>query len=351
MSKVDLGFIEPCDTWLLANKYFPSKVGGKPAWLELKNLPNPADLSCTKCQDPLQFLCQVYASNDSVPHAFHRTIYVFICPKGECCVENSAQNLKAFRSQLGLVNKFYSEEPPNEDTKSEEIPSPVHLCRVCGCRGPSACSKCRKVFYCSTAHQRVDWKLRHKKECDSTTNETSKETLPNEFLFAEKELVIEAEEYEEPKCKETPAEAEAKQLKEYEDLVKSGKVGLANVPDAEIEQYAGGEEVKEDKIFNKFKERIKVSPDQVLRYDRGGSPLWMTAKNQNQSEDVPPCQVCNAPRSFEFQIMPQLLNDLNTAELDWGTIVVYSCSKDCDIGDKYVEEFVFKQDLTKDSED
>ena len=30
---VDLGFSEEQDSWLLTNRFFPSKIGGKVAWL------------------------------------------------------------------------------------------------------------------------------------------------------------------------------------------------------------------------------------------------------------------------------------------------------------------------------
>jgi hypothetical protein len=30
---VDLGFADEQDDWLLTNRYFPSKIGGFPAWL------------------------------------------------------------------------------------------------------------------------------------------------------------------------------------------------------------------------------------------------------------------------------------------------------------------------------
>lgn len=58
-SSVDLGFVEDCEPWLLTNKFFPSKVGGKPAFLELKNIPKPETLQCKNCKEPLIFLCQV----------------------------------------------------------------------------------------------------------------------------------------------------------------------------------------------------------------------------------------------------------------------------------------------------
>lgn len=58
-ANIDLGFVEECQAYLLTNRHFPSKVGGKPAWLELDNLPTVDELKCEKCKDPLIFLLQV----------------------------------------------------------------------------------------------------------------------------------------------------------------------------------------------------------------------------------------------------------------------------------------------------
>lgn len=112
---VDLGFVEDCESWRLESRFFPSKVGGKPAWLDLKNIPDAEQLACDYCKDPCVFLCQVYAPYEDNNDAFHRTIYVFICKNPECCTENSNGNVKVFRSQLKRTNEFYSEDPPIEE--------------------------------------------------------------------------------------------------------------------------------------------------------------------------------------------------------------------------------------------
>lgn len=57
--EIDLGFAEECEPWLLTNTYFPSKMGGRPAWLDLDDLPTPDEMKCVKCAKPLVFLCQV----------------------------------------------------------------------------------------------------------------------------------------------------------------------------------------------------------------------------------------------------------------------------------------------------
>jgi pre-rRNA-processing protein TSR4 len=43
----------------LARRYFPSKLGGRPAWLNPRDLPPTEHLTCDTCQTPLRFLLQV----------------------------------------------------------------------------------------------------------------------------------------------------------------------------------------------------------------------------------------------------------------------------------------------------
>lgn len=44
---------------------------------------------------------------------------------------------------------------------------------------------------------------------------------------------------------------------------------------------------------------MTTSP-QVIRYDRGGEPLWVSLENKPQ--DIPPCPACGEAREFEFQV-------------------------------------------------
>lgn len=53
-----------------------------------------------------------------------------------------------------------------------------------------------------------------------------------------------------------------------------------------------------------------------------------------------------------LQVMPQLLNSLcvdsTGASIDWGTLVVYTCSDSCNHDDQYCQEFIWKQDFSSD---
>ena len=134
---MDLGFAEECkESWRLRSQYFPSKLGGSPAWLALKQLPNFDDLKCTGCSKTCTFLLQLYApggdddcgsstaSSNTAPNSgdgscdeddeddsqtFHRTIFLFVCAKGTC----TNRSVKCFRSQLPRKNNFYDFDPPN----------------------------------------------------------------------------------------------------------------------------------------------------------------------------------------------------------------------------------------------
>lgn len=254
-------------------------------------------------------------------------------------------NIKVLRSQLKLQNAFYPDSPADETVECGEIEPPVKTCRVCGCRGPLVCGKCKKVGYCGQLHQKIDWKV-HKHQCGAMNE--SKSSLC-EILFSEFEVVIEEEEQDDKVKQESEKEAEKRRLKEYEEMVKSGQAGaMMEMSDADLDEFA---ETKEDKTFGKFKKVIDGYDTQVLRYNRHGSPLWISDHGILNSSVVPNCSICKARRTFEFQIMPQMLNELKNYELDWGVIAVYTCEKDCDVNNQYVQEFCYKQDIMKSDDD
>ncbi|XP_026936389.1 programmed cell death protein 2 isoform X2 [Orcinus orca] len=288
----ELGFVEAAPAWRLRSEQFPSKVGGRPAWLGAAGLPGPAGLACALCGRPLAFLLQLYAPLPGRADAFHRGLFLFCCRTPPCCA-----GLRVFRNQLPRRNDFYAYEPPSEDPPLEtgesvclQLESGAHLCRVCGCLGPKTCSRCHKAHYCSKEHQTLDWRLGHKQAC---TQEG-----------------------------ETPEE-------ELDSMAKH--------------------ESREDRIFQKFKTKISSEPEQILRYGRGIAPIWISGENIPQEKDIPDCP-CGAKRIFEFQVMPHLLNYLKADRLgrsvDWGVLAVFTCAESCGLGTGYTEEFVWKQDIT-----
>ncbi|KAL8999620.1 MAG: hypothetical protein Q9169_001580 [Polycauliona sp. 2 TL-2023] len=110
---------------------------------------------------------------------------------------------------------------------------------------------------------------------------------------------------------------------------------------------------KADKTFLRFAARLAQNPEQVLRYEWCGQPLlyckddevgkaFPSASTSGMSSSsgkvlpsrIPNCMNCGARRVFEFQLTPHAISELERDEeglegMEWGTIVVGSCEKDC----------------------
>nr|XP_014342328.1 PREDICTED: programmed cell death protein 2 isoform X2 [Latimeria chalumnae] len=276
-SGVELGFVEEAKPWRLQSSQFPSKVGGKPAWLSQQGLPGAAALQCESCGRPCALLLQVYAPLLGQADCFHRSLFVFAC-------------------------------------------------KTAACYSTSSDSRCFKGF--------------------------SDVAVPDhKFLFREYELVTEPEEL--PPLWETNTEEKREDLQKHVESVAGANNGVVfeSLDNDELEAMAK-HETKEDKVFKKFKKLTSLEPDQVLRYCRRGSPLWVSAENIPKETDIPNCS-CGAKRIFEFQVMPQLLNHLQVDSLeesiDWGTLAVYTCAESCRQDSTYMNEFLWKQDFSADS--
>ncbi|XP_071344214.1 programmed cell death protein 2 isoform X2 [Trachinotus anak] len=312
-AEVVLGFLEKAEPWRLRPPQFPSKVGGKPAWLSQKGLPSLPGLECGTCRLPMAFLLQVYAPVSGHDRSFHRTLFLFCCKTPGCYTHNDSRCMKVFRSQLPRRNEFYPYDPPPEDEPLNDteynqsvLPvSGVKLCWVCGCPGNKACSRCHTVTYCGKHHQTLHWKHTHKKECGSQEAST---VTTSPFLFPEFELVNEPEEEEEEGKEEDTKEAEGEE--EGDGALRGGDCpSLADtLAETELEEMAMCE-TEDNKVLQRFKKKIAPEPHQVVRYSRSGAPLWISSQHIPSDQDIPAC-TCGAKRTFEFQVMPQLLNSL-----------------------------------------
>ena len=95
----------------------------------------------------------------------------------------------------------------------------------------------------------------------------------------------------------------------------------------------------------RFLTRVAREPAQILRYCRGGRPLWISRRGLRTRQNIQPCPRCGGPRSFEFQIMPQLLHFLGVDRSGgcffffyFGTIVFYTCDASCHLSDDPLDD-------------
>ena len=77
----------------------------------------------------------------------------------------------------------------------------------------------------------------------------------------------------------------------------------------------------------RFQAVLRKEPNQGVRYEWGGSPLWASPQPPPQSSRVPPCPSCGAPRRFECQLMPALLFALHVDECAAATAAAASAAE------------------------
>ncbi|XP_042444835.1 programmed cell death protein 2-like [Zingiber officinale] len=357
---VTVGFLEkPKHPKFLLRHRFPSKTGGAPAWLDPLDLPTGKSSICDFCEEPLQFLLQIYAPISDKESTFHRMLYVFLCPSMICLLQNQYEqwkhreedprrSVKVFRCQLPRFNAFYSSEPPRRDGNDKPLIVGAALCSWCGTwKGEKVCSSCKRARYCSKKHQARHWKSGHKIQCHQIignleTNSSSvlREKPPDKVacrLWPEYEMVIEDE------C--------AFDLEGSEDIsCETSSLVPKHVTDDTYQFLLDKFEADDNKkSWASFQERISKCPSQVLRYSRDlmVNPLWPLSIGRPSLVNIPKCKYCNGSLCYEFQIMPQLLYYLgvknDSDSLDWGTIVIYTCLASCESNVRYKEEFTWVQ--------
>ncbi|KAI9207245.1 programmed cell death protein 2 [Polychytrium aggregatum] len=340
---ISLGFVEPVDPTdpLIPDLHsFPDKVGGLPLWLA--PIPMKSDSAkCGVCEKIMPLLLQMYTPEDNSVDAFHRVVYVFCCKNGSCHKTSWKKAIKVFRSQLPEDNPYY-------DLEARNVP----MCFVCGMDGTKRCAKCQVARYCSREHQLVHWNQGgHKQQCpriakgESIDNDQISADWLAKVVFPEYELVSEAE--PDPKTHRYEDDDKVKQLMDG-----------AAIEEADPDEVDEDSKVDVDKAFLKFQKRLMIEPEQVVRYNRNAEgevppPLWGSDMGKPTDAEVGLCLHCGGKREFEFQVMPQLLNYIEndhsaTDSLDWGTLLVFSCTQNCQPKDMtYIEEFVWRQDFTE----
>jgi pre-rRNA-processing protein TSR4 len=315
---------------------------------------------------PLTFIAQLYCPADDVsnnPAAFHRSLYVFVCTK--CCSDSSrlfeqkqvkerdvSECVRVLRCQLPKQNDFY---PLIGDVKSNDgwekhtsdywsaaiKDDNLKLCVVCGQKSKGKCPKQGKWF-CGPHHQKE-----YMRASNQFKKTYQKEVMPQKYLpsvYYESELVVE----DEPEQLST-----ADRKLNDSDTINSKSLfpskvltdADANLEQSDLNELTGSTSLAEastgvtDPMTLAFYARMNIGGeendvrDQCLRYSRWPStttndensvkkqskdddddeeegPLWLSSDNRPDLSFPPPCQHCGAVRSFEFQILPQMIHYL-----------------------------------------
>ncbi|KAF0695183.1 Aste57867_13990 [Aphanomyces stellatus] len=367
---------------------YTAKLGGVPAWFsEATSFPE-SQLVCPKCQSQLFLVAQVYA-----PVTSPRTLYIFGCNSSKC--GDSPNSWRVFRFQI--------DEAEVESVEPVAVAAPPPHAAAGGGWGADsdddddddgwgdASTSAWGAAVPTTSNDDVDLeellKVRDtamvttvKASASSTRVETKAATptptyhgpsFPSIYLNVDDEPAasgVQKYNHETQLLNAYLAEEEkenASEVARLRTMLKS-KTDVVAPSEGQGGEYAESYERTplREKLFLKFQKRIKRSPNQCLRYNYGGQPLWPSPPPKLV---VPNC-TCGEPRTFEMQLMPMTnyflkvenyvqnpidLTNMTVDEtttrptsrpavldggMDWQTVAIWSCPSSCPTSH---EEFVY----------
>lgn len=349
-----------------------NKVGGVPDWTTsaLRSLP---DLQCPLCTRNMLLVIQVYSPLEK-SEWYHRTIYIFCCINPSCW--NKQESWKVVRSQERSLQAEKTTLPSSsmasasfqwledqddwgdDDTQPDRL-SPQKACSA-NTQGLEASLGSLSVapvvtapaspplnkedtFDCEMEEAVEPVPLRSSQALEAMEVLKKKEREHREMLSslkqpnAFKSFYISVEEEREIPAGEASANAHARRLlQEYElgegNAFRVSSRGQGCVTYAQ-ELYEKA--YRNDVVFHRFHKRVQPYAHQLMRFCWEGEPLFICPPPP--SWEPKNCEACGARRCFELQAMPALipslkiegLHKLKDAPVEFGTVLVYSCSASC----------------------
>lgn len=376
--EVELGFLLPYPDGPALPEHFPSKVGGRPVWLRPNRLPQGEQLCCGQCGRHMRFLLQLYCPRPEHDHAYHRSLMVFCCG-GACLAHSNAW--RAFRCTLAWDTPYYTEAEDGsfqasgreglatEESRPSESSgfSPLPELLV------SVCLEGNWQGYLSSADAEMSAEA-------ARLLSQYEEVEGSEWATSGTQAAAGLE---------PPTRAQSARGAGARDRPSESSSATDDEDDGD-----DGDDMEDEGSFFAFQRRSSAWPEQALRYNRTPSaqPLWAGIKGRPPPGAPPPCERCGAQRTFEFQLMPQLLCSLEThatanaaprataasseadvaaadvadpapssldasplggdaSALDFGVVAVYTCSGECALPEAdaelsaYTSEYVWHQRL------
>jgi pre-rRNA-processing protein TSR4 len=354
-------------------------------WLDANNPPSAALARCKACKDLMVLLLQL---NAELPDRFpghERRVYIFACKKKSCRRQDGS--IRAIR---GVRVSAEAVKETKETTQPKEVPAPKPASSGLGealfgvkpgaASGPTTRSNpfmtsstpALNPFAPKTSTPAPVNPFAKPQPNPATPSpaplDLEKATTELPKTFAETlnlnnpqptPTPIPSEPWPETSAQPTPYPIRWLADAEYETLDPTPPPIAQATATMDIDSAeggssgGGGKEDKEvfessmDNTFQKFADRVGQNPEQCIRYEFCGQPL-LYAKGDAVSKmlhpgsegkvttarGMPRCGNCGAGRVFEVQLMPQAIEELESEEegmegMDWGTVIVGVCEKDC----------------------
>ncbi|KAJ7050557.1 programmed cell death protein 2 [Mycena amicta] len=373
-----------------------SRIGGHPAFLPA-NEPPFTSSACKVCSFPMELLVQMWCPFEDSP--MDRALYVWGCSSPTC--QNKDGSVRAWRGvrfndeyaaklDKKKASKVKPKPQPNPFSAGTSTSSPFGLgAQIFGNETPPA----------PAPQQEPDEDSSSDDELLTAIAATTLDDSPWRSAPSFNPIYLETDSEVVPPQPKSKLPSGVQVVDSLDDVAPNKDVSWMS------EAYENSLDV--DQVFDRFTKRVAYSWQQCVRYELEGTPLPYASDNVFNSlfplptspvapvtkaaftvtppvkrvydpTSIPACPVCNSKRVFECQLMPNLINVLRASDdakpkrmtdeerrkfveqelkrgggsrgMEWGSCLVFSCSKDCSLDanerearDAWREEFVLVQ--------
>lgn len=333
---------------------------------------------CEICKTQMKFISQLFAPLGD----WDRFFYVWACCEERCYEKNKSVEALQKRWKVYRLQMLY----PGDDEEEIKVTEVKEEKK----EDPKAFDESLQEWSLNNKTSDLDDELSQllSKNSDSTLEQIntiqtkkikSKKIKQSKGSLPSYELDIFEEPTEEDWIKENPKSQAAKIAKDFK--LNNGELpNISDFTDDSEEAYEDGavslhvgldptNKINIEKEFLNFQIVLEKCPDQCIRWQWKGLPLWCTSKylpgnlkenlqkfkglltkNEMINKSIPVCSKCKNPCAFEFQILPTIIYQLfekNVEGFDFSSVFIFTCSSSCSptkFDDVVLEEcFVYVQ--------
>ncbi|KAJ7090578.1 programmed cell death protein 2 [Mycena crocata] len=370
-----------------------SRIGGHPAFLPA-NEPPFSSSSCKICSKPMELLVQMWCPFEESP--MDRALYVWGCAVPECqAKDGSLRAWRGLRYNDAYAAKLEKKVAKRkEKVLLEKITPKANPFSAGGVPNTTAFGLGAQIFGDSAPSATAPVEAEGEDQTSDAESDSDEELLTALAATTLEESPWRSAPSYPPfylsTCSEyLPAQPKLKLPQNVQVVDPPDDSGKGGKDVSWIsEAYENSLDV--DQVFERFTKRVGFEGDQCVRYELEGTPLPYAsdtvlnslfplppapplpvtkavftvvppAKRSYNPDFIPPCPVCKSKRVFECQLMPNLINLLRSGEaeekgknltdeerrklveqelkrgaargMEWGTCMIFSCSKDCSLTD------------------
>ncbi|KAJ9654321.1 hypothetical protein H2198_006619 [Neophaeococcomyces mojaviensis] len=373
-----------------------SHIGGQPTWLDSNTTPSAALARCKACNGYMSLLLQLHADLQQHFPEDERRLFVWCCRKKQCSKKSGS--VRAFRE---VKKAKFTTKPQAQPLPANSIVSQPKVdlgSQLFGGSSTPTTNTNRNPFSSDPSPPQSNGNPFSLSDLSSLAAKPpqkpaqSESPSPPTTTFADK-LKISSPTAAITTTTANPSEswppessfplpfrhsyldAEA----EYLDAANPPAAGpsnpnplITNLDEDDTPSSARAEkdlyESSHDKTFSHFTKILSQNPEQILRYEFAGRPLLYSStdavaahfvlpghshvRTSGPIKGIPRCGICGSARVFECQLVPHLIYELEKDDeeamkidgvgMEWGTIIVGTCSKNC--GDEENRKVVFQEE-------